>query len=110
MRTLVSETIEVDGATLRFRRYRWCWETVNNGWGAYHCVWARTVLAILVGALEGSGRHCGTTVRLNRPFGNRLASVQPGEDGFMVSAMKPIKENWSLHRADVMHRFISANR
>ena len=92
----IGETIEVDGATLPFRPVSVVLgKTVNNGWGAYHCVWARTVLAILVGALEVPGGTIGTTVRLNRPFGNRLASVQPGEDGFMVSAMNATdKENW----------------
>ncbi len=92
----VGETIEVDGETLPFRPVSVVLgKTVNNGWGAYHCVWARTVLAVLVGALEVPGGTIGTTVRLNRPFGNRLGSVQPGEDGFMVSAMNATdKEGW----------------
>jgi phenylacetyl-CoA:acceptor oxidoreductase len=42
-------------------------KTVNNGWGAFECCWARTVLATLVGALEVPGGTLGTTVRLNRP-------------------------------------------
>ena len=92
----IGETIEIDGEVLPYRPVSVVLgKTVNNGWGAYHCVWARTVLAVLVGALEVPGGTIGTTVRLNRPFGNRLASVKPGEDGFMVNAMNATdKQGW----------------
>jgi len=84
----VGETIEVDGQTLPFRPVAvTLGKTVNNGWGAFPCCWARTMLATLVGALEVPGGTLGTTVRLNRPHENRLASVQPGEDGFMVARL-----------------------
>ncbi len=86
----VGETIEVDGRTLPFRPVAvTLGKTVNNGWGAYECVWARTVLATLVGALEVPGGTLGTTVRLNRPHDNRLLSVKPGEDGFMAANLNP---------------------
>lgn len=92
----VGETVEVDGETLPFRPVAiTLGKTVNNGWGAYHCCWARTVLATLVGALEVPGGTLGTTVRLNRPHENRLDSVKPGADGFMASRLNPTDSaNW----------------
>jgi len=93
----VGETIEINGKTLPFRPVAvTLGKTVNNGWGAYDCVWARTVLAMLVGALEVPGGTIGTTTRLNRPQSNRLKSVVPGEDGFMAQSLNPTdKENWA---------------
>ena len=41
-------------------------------------LWARTMLAALVGGLEVPGGTLGTTVRLNRPLSERLDSVQAG--------------------------------
>ena len=83
----VGETIEIDGESLPFRPVAvTLGKTVNNGWGAYECCWARTMLATLVGALEVPGGTLGTTVRLNRPHDNRLLSVKPGEDGFMAAS------------------------
>ncbi|HWP12755.1 MAG TPA: molybdopterin-dependent oxidoreductase, partial [Ramlibacter sp.] len=80
----IGETIEIDGRTLPFRPVAvTLGKTVNNGWGAFECCWARTVLAVIVGALEVPGGTLGTTVRLNKPHDNRLLSVKPGEDGFM---------------------------
>jgi phenylacetyl-CoA:acceptor oxidoreductase len=92
----VGQTIEVDGRTLPYRPVAvTLGKTVNNGWGAYECCWARTVLATLVGALEVPGGTLGTTVRLNRPFDNRLASVKVGEDGFMNAQLNPTdRANW----------------
>lgn len=84
----IGETIEVNGETLPFRPVAvTLGKTVNNGWGAFDCVWARTMLACLVGALEVPGGTLGTTVRLNRPHDNRLASVKPGPDGFMTNQL-----------------------
>ncbi|MBI3445005.1 MAG: molybdopterin-dependent oxidoreductase [Magnetospirillum sp.] len=89
----VGETIEIDGRILPFRPVAvTLGKTVNNGWGAYECCWARTVLATLVGALEVPGGTLGTTVRLNRPHDNRLKSVKPGEDGFMNAQMNSTKK------------------
>ncbi|HUX72476.1 MAG TPA: molybdopterin-dependent oxidoreductase, partial [Steroidobacteraceae bacterium] len=82
----VGQTIDIDGVSMPFRPVSvTLGKTVNNGWGAYECCWARTMLATLVGALEVPGGTIGTTVRLNKPHDNRLKSVQPGEDGFMVA-------------------------
>ncbi len=81
----IGETIEIDGMTLPFRPVAvTLGKNVNNGWGAFDCVWARTMLACLVGALEVPGGTIGTSVRLNRPHDNRIASVRPGPDGFMA--------------------------
>jgi phenylacetyl-CoA:acceptor oxidoreductase len=92
----VGETIEVGGRTLPFRPVAiTLGKTVNNGWGAFECCWARTMLACLVGALEVPGGTLGTTVRLNRPHENRLLSVRPGPDGFMAAAFNPTgKDTW----------------
>ncbi len=67
-------------------------KTVSNGWGGYECTWARTLMAVLVGALEVPGGTLGTTVRLNRPADNRWSSVVPGPDGFMNYPMNPTKK------------------
>jgi len=92
----IGATIEIDGKTLALRPVAvTLGKSVNNGWGAYECCWARTVLAALVGALENPGGLLGTTVRLNRPQDNRHLSVKPGEDGFMVQHFNPTdREHW----------------
>ncbi|HET9763079.1 MAG TPA: molybdopterin-dependent oxidoreductase, partial [Casimicrobiaceae bacterium] len=93
----VGETITIDGVKLPYRPVSVSLgKTVNNGWGGYECVWARTVLAALVGALEVPGGTLGTTVRLNRQVTARIESVQPGPDGFMAYPLNPTdKGHWS---------------
>jgi phenylacetyl-CoA:acceptor oxidoreductase len=93
----VGQTIEIDGKTLPFRPVAVSLgKTVTNGWGAYECVWARTMLAALVGGLEVPGGTLGTTVRLHRPMSQRHDSVKPGPDGFMYSHLNPTdKAHWS---------------
>ena len=92
----VGQTIEIEGETLPLRPVAvTLGKTVNNGWGGYQCCWARTMLAVLVGALETPGGSVGTTVRINRPHENRLKSVKPGPDGFMYNALNPTDpERW----------------
>ncbi len=92
----VGETIEIEGRRLPFRPVAISLgKTVNNGWGGYECVWARTLMACLIGGLEVPGGTLGTTVRLNRPADNRWSSVTPGPDGFMFYPMNPTeKETW----------------
>ncbi len=86
----VGQTIEIEGTTLPLRPVAvTLGKSVNNGWGAFECCWARTVLASLVGALEVPGGILGTTVRLNRSHDNRHAGVKPGEDGFMAQHFNP---------------------
>jgi phenylacetyl-CoA:acceptor oxidoreductase len=90
----IGSTIEIDGKTLPLRPVAvTLGKSVNNGWGAFECCWARTVLAVLVGALENPGGTLGTTVRINRPQDNRHLSVKPGEDGFMVQYFNPTSSN-----------------
>ncbi len=89
----VGETIEIDGKTLPFRPVAISLgKTVCNGWGGYECVWARTLMACLIGGLEVPGGTLGTTVRLNRPADNRWSSVVEGPDGFMNYPMNPTKK------------------
>lgn len=91
----IGKTIEIDGEVLPHRPVSVVLgKSVNNGWGAFPCVWARTVLACLVGGLEVPGGTIGTSTTLNRPA-NRVDSVFPGEDGFMNLNFNPTdKENW----------------
>ena len=93
----VGATTVIDGVTLPLRPVAvTLGKSVNNGWGAYECCWARTMLAVLVGGLEVPGGTLGTTVRLNRPHDNRHLSVKPGEDGFMAQHFNATdKVNWA---------------
>ncbi len=93
----VGQTVEMDGKTMPFRPVAISLgKTVTNGWGAYECVWARTMMAALVGGLEVPGGTLGTTVRLHRPMSQRHDSVKPGQDGFMYSHLNPTdKAHWS---------------
>ncbi|MBI2992955.1 MAG: molybdopterin-dependent oxidoreductase [Gammaproteobacteria bacterium] len=80
----VGQTIEIEGMTLPFRPVAvMLGKGVNNGWGGYQACWARTLLAVLVGALEVPGGVLGTMVKLNRPADSRHKSVLPTDDGFM---------------------------
>jgi len=92
----IGATIDIDGHTLPLRPVAvTLGKSVNNGWGAFECCWARTLLATLVGALENPGGTLGTTVRLNRPHDDRHVSVKAGEDGFMAQNFNPTdKEHW----------------
>jgi phenylacetyl-CoA:acceptor oxidoreductase len=90
----IGQMREVDGELLPFRPVSVVLgKTVNNGWGAYECCWSRTVLAVLVGALEVPGGTLGTTIRLNKPHDNRHASAAPGPDGFMLNKLNPTQKN-----------------
>ncbi|HSM20358.1 MAG TPA: molybdopterin-dependent oxidoreductase, partial [Hyphomicrobiales bacterium] len=92
----IGETIEINGQELPFRPVAvTLGKTVNNGWGGYECCWARTLMACLVGALEVPGGTLGTTVRLNKPLGERLESVAPSPDGFLDYPRNPTdKAHW----------------
>ena len=100
----IGETIEISGRLLPFRPVAiMLGKSVNNGWGAYECVWARTVLQVLVGALEVPGGLIGTTTLIVGPEYDRMASCVPGEDGFMVHPFNPTdKEHWQS-RPEVRH-------
>ncbi len=92
----VGETIEIEGREMPFRPVAIALgKSVSNGWGGYECVWARTLMAVLIGGLEVPGGTLGTTVRLNRPADNRWSSVVAGPDGFMDYPMNPTaKDEW----------------
>jgi phenylacetyl-CoA:acceptor oxidoreductase len=93
----VGETIDIEGERLPYRPVSVSLgKTVNNGWGGFECVWARTMLAALVGALEVPGGTLGTTVRLNRQAPSRVETVTVGPDGFMDYPLNPTdKARWS---------------
>lgn len=100
----IGETVEIEGRTLPLRPVAVVLgKTVNNGWGGYDCCWGRTVLAALVGGLEVPGGTLGTTVRLNRPATERLASVKPGPDGFMAYPMNPTDRDHWLAQPESRH-------
>ena len=92
----VGATIEIEGEILPHRPVGiMLGKGVNNGWGGYQAVWARTLLACLVGALEVPGSTLGTKVRINRPADNRLKSISAGPDGFMTYPFNSTtKEEW----------------
>jgi phenylacetyl-CoA:acceptor oxidoreductase len=92
----IGQTMEVDGELLPYRPVAvTLGKTVNNGWGAYECCWSRTMLAVLVGALEVPGGTLGTTVRLNKPHDDRHQSVSAGPDGFMLNNLNSTeKDTW----------------
>ncbi|MCC6211926.1 MAG: molybdopterin-dependent oxidoreductase [Burkholderiales bacterium] len=100
----IGETIEIDGQTLPYRPVAiTLGRSVDSGWGAYECVWARTVLQTLVGALEVPGGLLGTTVLITGVEHDRIASVRPGEDGFLDFPMNPTdQENW-IAKPEVRH-------
>ena len=96
----IGETEEVDGRTLPFRPV--CTvlgKSINNGWGANECVWAHTMMQVLVGALEVPGGMLGSTIHVSGDTDwNRMLTVEAGEDGFMTHTFTPTsKEEWNAH-------------
>lgn len=93
----IGETIEFEGRTLPFRPVAvMLGKGVNNGWGAFECVWARTVLMTLVGGLEVPGGLLGSTVHITGMDFDRMASVVPHPDGFLDYPFNPTdKEQWA---------------
>ena len=100
----IGQTIEVSERVMPFRPVAiMLGKSVNNGWGAYECVWARTVLQTLVGGLEVPGGLLGSTTLIVGPEYDRMASCVPGEDGFMVHPFNPTdKEHWQS-KPEVRH-------
>jgi phenylacetyl-CoA:acceptor oxidoreductase len=94
----IGATIEVSGQHLPLRPVAvMLGKAVNNGWGAYECVWARTMLQILVGGLEVPGGLLGSATRIVGPEADRIGSVVRGEDGFMSYPFLPTdKEQWRV--------------
>ena len=104
----IGETTQVLGQTLPFRPVAVTMgKSINNGWGSYECVWARTILMVLVGGLEVPGGLLGTTVLLSKPGSDhdRWGSVEPGPDGFLSYPFHPTdKENW-IAKPTVRHAY-----
>ena len=104
----VGETIEVAGRTLPFRPVAvTLGKSISNGWGSYECVWARTVLMVLVGGLEVPGGLLGTTVLLSQGGmdHDRMGTVTPGPDGFLDYPFHPTdRENW-VAKPTVRHAY-----
>lgn len=92
----IGAVMEVDGVELPYRPVAvMLGKSVNNGWGAYECVWGRTILSMLVGALEVPGGMLGSLSVIVGPEWDRMASCQPGEDGFMHFPAHPTtREDW----------------
>ena len=92
----IGETIEIEGRELPFRPVAvMLGKSVNNGWGGYHTCWARTLLAVLVGALEVPGGLLGTAVKLNRPADSRQKTVRKHPDGILEYPFNETsKEGW----------------
>ena len=94
----IGEFEEIDGRKVPFRPV--CTvlgKSVNNGWGGYECVWAHTMMQVLVGALEVSGGLLGSTTHLAGDTDwDRMLTVDVGEDGFMSHTFTPTsKEGWN---------------
>lgn len=99
----VGATVEINGKRLPYRPVAVILgKTVNNGPGGYETCWARTVLAMLVGALEVPGGTLGSASKLYPPYQERWGSVKKGVDGFMEQQLNPTeKGQWP---PDVMFR------
>ncbi|MFQ5821658.1 MAG: molybdopterin-dependent oxidoreductase [Candidatus Heimdallarchaeota archaeon] len=93
---MVGATIKINGEDLPYRPVAIeLGKTVNNGLGGYQTCWARSILAILVGALEVPGGTLGIGARINPPFHDKWQSVLPGLDGFMNQVLNPTdRESW----------------
>lgn len=100
----IGQTIEFEGRTLPLRPIAvMLGRGVNNGWGAYECVWARTMLMILVGGLEVPGGLLGSTVHLTGMDFDRMGSVAPHPDGFMDYPFNPTDEQHWAAQPQVRH-------
>lgn len=88
---MVGATVKIDGVNLPYRPV--CitlGRGVNNGWGAYACVWSQHVLLMLMGALEvpGSSLGCLSLIYRVLPF-------EADSDGFLLALISPTdKERW----------------
>ena len=88
---MVGATIEVEGVKLPYRPVAiMLGKSVNNGWGALQCVWAKHVLEMLVGALEVPGSDIGTRVLFSGP-------IRRTNDGFFEYPFNPTdKKRWKF--------------
>ncbi|MDP6926070.1 MAG: molybdopterin-dependent oxidoreductase, partial [Rhodospirillales bacterium] len=102
----IGETIDIEGEIMPFRPVAvTLGKTVNNGWGGYHACWARTMLAVLVGALETPGGIMGCRVQLVRPADSRTGSALPGPDGFMSYKFNETSANGWQRSPEIRNAF-----
>jgi phenylacetyl-CoA:acceptor oxidoreductase len=92
----IGETMEICGEVLPYRPVAiTLGKTTNNGPGGYQVCWGKTILGMLIGAIEVPGSTVGASQRLNKPHHDRWSSVWPGADGFMRNPVNPTdKKNW----------------
>ncbi|MFC1893203.1 molybdopterin-dependent oxidoreductase [Chloroflexota bacterium] len=85
----IGSTIKVEDTEIPYRPVAiMLGKSVNNGWGAMQCVWAKHVLQVLVGALEVPGSDIGTRAVLSGP-------PQRTDDGFLKFPFNATeKERW----------------
>ena len=103
---MIGETVEIEGRALPHRPVAvMLGKTVNSGWGGYHTCWARTMLAVLVGALEVPGGTLGTNVKISRPAASRVGSCVPGVDGFMKHDFNDTSRNGWHRSPDIRNAF-----
>jgi len=102
----VGATTEVEGRTLPYRPVAvMVGRGVNNGWGAYECLWAQHMMVTLVGALEVPGGLLGGLVLINTPPFERVDTVNVGPDGFMDYAFNPTGKNEWVADPKVRHGY-----
>lgn len=102
----IGQSHNVQGRELPFRPVAvMLGKSVNNGWGAYECVWARTVMQILVGALEVPGGLLGSTSLVVGPDWDRMASVTAGADGFMAFPFNPTEKGAWQEQREMRHAY-----
>lgn len=90
----IGRTCEVEGRVMPLRPVViLLGKSVNTGWGSYECMWARTLLQVLVGALEVPGGLLGTKSMIVGPENDRMASCMPGDDGFHGPPVQPDRQN-----------------
>ncbi|MDP6182392.1 MAG: molybdopterin-dependent oxidoreductase, partial [Gammaproteobacteria bacterium] len=100
----IGESVDIEGRTLPYRPVAVVLgRGVNNGWGSLECVWARTVMVTLVGALEVPGGLLGGTVVINAPPFNRPDTVTAGVDGFMDQPFNATERDQWIAEPNVRH-------
>ncbi|KXA93774.1 hypothetical protein AKJ66_00950 [candidate division MSBL1 archaeon SCGC-AAA259E22] len=94
----IGSTMEIEGEELPYRPVSiTLGKTVNNAPGGLESCWARTVLLMLVGALEVPGGTIGADTKLYPPYHERWSSVRPGDAGHMEQALNyTSKEKWNV--------------
>ncbi|MDP2954415.1 MAG: molybdopterin-dependent oxidoreductase, partial [Chloroflexota bacterium] len=91
----IGSSVEVEGEALPFRPVSInLGKGVNNGPGAYQCVWASHMMSVLVGGMEVPGGHLSPGMRLleTPTLAPTAGPRQPGPDGFPFRPIAPTEE------------------